>query len=66
MNDEFVVAVLMETFHAGTIAANAVHAGRGIACKLDPFWFKGMELRMDHGARKWNGVPARSIEASCD
>ena len=36
VDDEFVVAVLVEAFQAGAVAADAVHARRGVAGELDP------------------------------
>ena len=52
MNQEPVVDVLVEAFQAAAIAADAIHARRGVAGELDPFRFERMELWMDNLARK--------------
>ena len=64
MNQELVVAVLVQAFQTAAIAADAVHARRRVAREFNPFRFQRVELRMNDGARKWNGMPAGSIEAS--
>ncbi len=63
VHEELIVAVLVKAFEAATVAPDAVHARRRIAREFDPFRFQRMELRMNHGARKRDGMPAGSIEA---
>ena len=63
VNQELVVAVLVQAFEAAAIAADAVHARRRVARELDPFRLQRMELRMNHGARKRDRMPAGSVEA---
>ena len=64
MDNEFVVAVAVQAFQSGAIAADTVHARRGIARKLDPVAIERMKLGMDDGAGKRNFVPASAIEAA--
>ncbi len=65
MDHEFVVAVVVEAFEAGAVAADAVHARGGVAGELDPLRVERMELRMDHGARKGDDMPSGSIDPAC-
>ena len=64
MDDELVVAVLVEAFQAGAVAPHTVHARRGIAGELDPFRLERMELRVDDGTRKRNRVRCRAVKSA--
>src|SRR5579883_3191673 len=44
--DELVVAVLVKTFQAGTVAPYTMHARGGIAGKDEPLRLAGVKLRM--------------------
>ena len=64
VHQKLVVAVLVQALHAGAVAADAMHARRRVARELDPLRLERVKLRMDHGSRKRNLAPARTIEAA--
>lgn len=64
VDDEEVVGVVVEALEGGAVAADAVHAGGGVAGELDPFGFGGVELRMDDGAGEGDEGPVGAIGAA--
>ena len=64
VDDELVVGMEVEAFQARAVAADAVHAGGGVAGKLDPFGFGGVELGMDDGAGEGDEGPVGAIGAA--
>jgi hypothetical protein len=63
VNDELIIAVLMQALHPRPIPPDAEHAGRRIACEQNPIRIDRVKLRMDHRAREGNHVPAGPIRA---
>lgn len=66
MNDEFVVAVLVQTFHRSPITADAEHPRSRIAREQNPLRIQWMKLGMDDGAGEWDQVPPGSIHSAGD
>jgi hypothetical protein len=66
VDDELVVAVLVEALESGAVAAHAMHARSGIAGELDPLGFERVELRVYDGARERNDVGGGSVKAADD
>ncbi len=60
VDDELVVAVLVEALQAGAVAAHAMHARRGIARELDPLGLERMELR-DESRCAGNGITVDEV-----